>query len=154
MHICPRGLRICAATLALLCATAAQAELGGQVNAAAPTAQSGVKTSMRAQLRSDGDTAYTIHEQATENGVVVREFADAGGTVFAVSWHGPVKPNLQQLLGRYFPRLTAATPSGTGPVQVRAEDVVIFSGGHPRALVGRAYVPALIPEGVNINALP
>jgi hypothetical protein len=43
-----------------------------------------------------------VHRLQLPSGTSVREYADAGGTVFAVAWDGPTKPDLNQLPGQYF----------------------------------------------------
>jgi hypothetical protein len=144
----------------LLCSAVAHAELGAAVsnpdNSAGSEAPR-INTTLRAQATANNDAGagYTRHETTTEIGTVIREYADSHGTVFAVSWEGPVKPDLQALLGHYFPQLLdAAAQPGRGPVQINSPELVIFSGGRPRAFFGRAYLPALVPGGVNIDVLP
>jgi hypothetical protein len=158
-----------ALSLALLLSVAnAQAELGGAVT----PAPSNIQTTLRAQSQSTTAPAattpstttastvnanYTVQQNTDAAGTSVREYADNDGTVFAVSWQGQVKPDLKQLLGKYFqPFIDASTASphaGTGPITVREGDLVVYSGGHPRAFFGSAYVPTLIPNGVAIDAL-
>lgn len=78
----------------------------------------------------------------------------ATGTVFAVTWQGPVNPDLNQLFGVRFPRLVAAgqNPHGDHRVlRVTAPDFVIESGGMMRAVAGRAYLPALVPASLAIG---
>lgn len=151
---------------AMLGVANAHAELGGAVtpapaNVSPPT---NAQTTLRAQTPSATtpsdtplNTAYTVQQITDEAGTRIREYADNNGVVFAVSWEGPVKPDLKQLLGTYFQpfiEASAATPhAGTGPVTVRDTDLVVHSGGHPRAFFGSAYVPTLIPNGVAIDAL-
>ncbi|MET0379807.1 MAG: DUF2844 domain-containing protein [Spongiibacteraceae bacterium] len=148
---------------ALLCySVGAAAELGGPVSTIA-TEQARIDTTLRTQniagtgsdVGMDANANYSVHERTTEIGTLIREYADASGTVFAVTWQGPAKPDLDLLLGRYFQTFVAApSQPGTGPKQINQPDLVVFSGGHPRAFVGRAYLPGLIPTGVDINALP
>lgn len=140
--------------LALISGTA-QAELGGTVTSL-QSDQVRMKAVVPARRVTTFD-AYSVHEMTTTSGVVVREYAGNDGVIFAVSWRGPVKPNLQQLLGQYFlPFLQAsdnARRGGTGPIVVQRDDLVVYSGGHPRAFSGHAYVTSLLPAGVSIDAL-
>jgi hypothetical protein len=85
---------------------------------------------------------------------VIREYVAANGSVFGVTWKGPFKPNLNQILGNYFPRLVAA---GLEPhpdhrsLQVSDGEVLIESRGRMRAFSGRAVVARLMPTGVSAN---
>jgi hypothetical protein len=111
------------------------------------------------QLEMDGKietipkSDYTINEITTPSRTVVREYVSPDGRVFAVSWRGPTKPNVADLLGSYFQQIQAAAaaqkPGLSGPRTVTASDVIFHSGGHMRNFWGRAVVPSLVPEGVN-----
>jgi uncharacterized protein DUF2844 len=103
--------------------------------------------------------SHTVHEIQLPTGTVVREFVAPSGAVFAVAWHGPFVPNLQQLLGSYFPALTEAAqahrprgPAHRGLV-LRTSALVVEAGGHMRALFGRAYIPELVPPGMDLSEL-
>lgn len=99
---------------------------------------------------------YRVHELRLPTGTAVREFSDLDGTVFAVAWSGPTIPNLRQTLGQYFDRYVAAAKAphpSHRHLQVRDDDLVIQAGGHMRAFSGRAYLPHLVPGGVNIGDL-
>ena len=92
---------------------------------------------------------YALHQITAADSSVLREYVSQGGTVFGVSWEGPVMPNLSQLLGTYFADFQQASQSPhrrRGPLVVRTDRVVIESGGHMRAYHGRAYVPSLVPD--------
>lgn len=105
---------------------------------------------MRAQRRVIQNAAYTVHEMQAESTTVVREFVSPDGKVFGISWQGPTRPDLQQVLGAYYSEFAQAVPRRRvhGPVTIQTPNLVIQSGGHMRALVGRAYVPAMVPAGV------
>ncbi len=62
---------------------------------------------MKGTLRSVDNRTYVMHEITTPSGTVVREFASPQGAVFGVAWEGQFKPDLQQLLGPYYPAGTA-----------------------------------------------
>lgn len=112
---------------------------------------------MRAAARpSVQQAAYTVHEMQDAAGVVIREFAGADGVVFAVSWSGPVKPDLQQLLGKYFDRFRdAPRQPGAGHRHggLRSDDLVVRSSGHMRAFTGIAWLPQRLPAGVRPEEL-
>ncbi|HEY8026539.1 MAG TPA: DUF2844 domain-containing protein [Burkholderiaceae bacterium] len=94
---------------------------------------------------------YTVHEMTTSNGIVVREYV-SGGIVFAVSWHGPRMPDLKQLMGSYFETYkteAAVKHSGHSHLAIRRDDLVVGASGHMRDFSGFAYVPRMLPSGVN-----
>ncbi|MGE0071487.1 MAG: DUF2844 domain-containing protein [Thiomonas sp.] len=86
----------------------------------------------------------------TPQGTTVTEYANAAGTVFAITWKGPFKPDLQQLLGSYFaPYVQAANaqPQQLNLSLVKGSDIVVHSGGRMRGFFGVAWVPSLLPPG-------
>src|ERR1039458_677209 len=87
------------AASALLCAGVGvalptQATLGGTVD----TVQGDV-LDMHATRRVAMHAGYVVHELTLASGTVVREFVGPSGVVFGVAWQGPIKPDLNQLLG-------------------------------------------------------
>jgi hypothetical protein len=95
---------------------------------------------------------HAMHDQV--RGIRVREYASSkDGRIFGVAWDGPVKPDLRQLLGpQYFERYVKAT-QGVGKVrgvrEINQGGFVLRVSGHMRHLVGAAWVPALVPEGMD-----
>jgi hypothetical protein len=113
---------------------------------------------LRGEVQSSTLQHFEIQEIVTDNGMRVREFLNRDGTVFAVTWSGPVVPDLQQLLGAKFAVYTAALAARDHlglrrSVRVATSDLVVESDGHLRAYVGRAYLPAMIPIGVSAAEL-
>ena len=111
--------------------------------------------------KSSGDT-YETHQLQSPTGTVVNEYLSSSGTVFAVTWHGPFMPDMQQILGSYFQQYSAALSSqapsqprqyGRHPLDIRQPGLVVQTGGHMRAHWGRVYIPALTPEGVSPEQL-
>jgi hypothetical protein len=101
-------------------------------------------------------TGYRVHEIQLPSGTVMREFVAANGNVFAVTWHGPTRPDLRQALGQYFDAFTSAPRSKLSDrrhLQIQQGDLVVQSGGHMRALSGRAYLLSAIPSGVEVGDL-
>lgn len=140
-------------TLLALLPLAAWAGLGGDVSSV-QTDQNRLQAMRRATI-SNG---YTVHELITENQITIREYASTQGKIFAVSWRGPFMPDLQQLLGSYFPTFKAAAAArraagARGPVALEQDDLVVQSGGHMRAFSGRAYVPSLLPPQVSVDEI-
>ena len=111
---------------------------------------------LNASLRVASHGSYTVHEMQTPTGTIVREFVAPSGTVFAVAWKGPFKPNLAVLMGRYYGTYAiAARAPGTARTQMRIErpDMVVHAGGHVRHFEGIAYLPALLPAHVTEGEL-
>ncbi|HEY1803648.1 MAG TPA: DUF2844 domain-containing protein [Terracidiphilus sp.] len=131
----------------------AMASLGGHADSIqADTAH------MSATVNRTSGSSYETHELQSPAGTVVTEYLSSSGTVFAVTWHGPFMPDLQQILGSYFAQYSAALSSrprqyGHRPLNIQQTGIVVQTSGHMRAHWGRVYVPALVPEGVNAEQL-
>ena len=111
---------------------------------------------MRGQIRAIARQGYSLKEITAPNGAVVREFVSPAGLVFGVSWQGPRMPNLQQLLGSYFPQVEQASQARKrrgGPLIVRTDKLVVVSAGHMRAFHGIAYAPDLLPKNVSAEVV-
>jgi Protein of unknown function (DUF2844) len=136
-------------TLAMVLPAASYASLG-----AAPSGgSSGVKSLLANQ---PGAASYSVHESVTSDGVTVREYTLPNNVVFAVTWQGPIRPDMSALLGSYFPNAVAtgeSHPHGTGPMTERNGDLVIQSVGHPGRFFGKAYLPRLVPASVSADEL-
>lgn len=133
------------------------ADGSAQATTSSTTATPTTKQAIRHAVVRSG--AYSVYESELENGTAVKEFADASGRVFAVSWNGPMLPDLQGLLGRHFATFTAGAkqahrPGSLGaPLNIAQDQVVIRSNGRMRHFFGHAYTPDLVPAGVNVNDL-
>ena len=114
------------------------------------------RAQLRAALRASiAAPAYTVHEMQLPTGTVVREYI-AAGRVFAVSWRGPVLPDLRALLAASFATFRDAprTPgSGRSHASVELPGLVVHSAGHPRSFAGLAYLPQALPAGVSPEEL-
>jgi hypothetical protein len=121
------------------------------------TVQTDVELAHAVIKSSEDRTGYRVHEIQLPSGTVMREFVAPNGNVFAVAWQGPTRPDLRQALGQYFGAFAAAPPrskfSDRRHVQIQQGDLVLQSGGHMRALSGRAYLQSAIPSGVNLGDL-
>ena len=101
--------------------------------------------------------AYNVKTFVTGNGLTVREYAAPSGAIFGVAWQGRRPPNLSVLLGSYYHEYASASALKrhadlhhavtTGP------NSIVVMGGHMGHVVGRAYVPSLVPSGVDPNAV-
>jgi hypothetical protein len=136
--------------------TPALAALGGAADSV--TADT---TVLRGMLRSVPQVQYDVQE-IDSNTATVREYVTRGGQVFAVSWQGFAPPNFQQLLGEYFQRLqpaAAAAAASHGAAAhrhygIEQSDFVMHSFGRQGDFHGIAYIPSLVPQGVDVGQLP
>jgi hypothetical protein len=133
----------------------ASASLGGDVS----SVQADQARMQGALMKiTNGDT-YAVHEMRASSGTTVREYVSSSGRVFAVAWQGPSIPDLRQVLGTYFtPYAQAAQAAqkkraGHGPLLIQEPNLVAEVSGHPRAFVGRAYLPQLVPAGIHPDAI-
>lgn len=100
---------------------------------------------------------YTTHTMTYE-GHIIQEYVDRKGKVFAVTWRGWAHPDPDLLLGSYLQE-TEDTASeqpqmqGRAPVALQSTHVVIQKFGHQRDIRGRAYLPSLVPSGVDVADL-
>jgi hypothetical protein len=110
-----------------------------------------------ASIKSSQDrTGYRVHEITLASGTSMREFVAPSGMVFAVTWQGPIRPDLRQALGQYFEPFVSAPRAKFADrrhLQIEQGDLVVQMSGHMRVLSGRAYLLSAIPSGVNIGDL-
>ncbi|MHB8483115.1 MAG: DUF2844 domain-containing protein [Nitrospiria bacterium] len=97
---------------------------------------------------------YTI-ETISSSDLRIQEYVTPTGTIFAVSWQGKKIPDLSSLFGAYFQEYQKAltewrknSPFRRGPLYLRAEHLVVETGGNRRDLRGKAYLPSLLPPGI------
>jgi hypothetical protein len=147
-----RAIRLLLPSVLLALAFPAWASLGDNV-----TSIQSDSAHMKGSLRSVATQNYVTHEIQVPTGQVVREFVSHDGTVFGVAWDGPFQPDLQQLLGSYFEPVKQAFAAqqrhGQGPVSIETSGFVFRSGGHARSFHGSAYLPAKIPQGVDVSQI-
>jgi len=94
---------------------------------------------------------YSVRQSIDANGVTIREYVLSANVVFAVTWDGPVRPNMRALLGSYFANYVASGQSGvrgSGPLIEGNDDFRIESAGRLGRFFGMAWVPRLMPAGV------
>jgi hypothetical protein len=114
-------------------------------------------------LNSVDKSAYVLHEITLSSGAKVREYVSPSGAVFGVAWEGQFPPNFQQLLGPYYQQVQQAiaqqkaAEQGSeqqtvrrrrGPVMIETQGIVFSQSGHMRSFHGQAYLPQLLPQGV------
>lgn len=150
-----RALAVAAFTLLLpLCSWATLGDNAGSVL--------NDQARMKGTLRSVDNRTYVLHEITMSSGAKVREYVSPEGVVFAVAWEGQFPPDFQQLLGPYYQQVqealaqqASAQQSGDqsmrrrrGPVTIETPGIVFSQGGHMRSFHGQAYIPQLVPQGV------
>jgi hypothetical protein len=105
---------------------------------------------------------YVMHEITSGAGNVVREFVSPAGVVFGVAWEGQFPPDLQQLLGPYYQQAQRAEQAATpkqqprrrgAPVVIESPGLVLYETGHMRSFHGQAYIPQLVPQGVQVSEI-
>ncbi|NGZ84264.1 DUF2844 domain-containing protein [Duganella aceris] len=116
-----------------------------------------VRQAARSLAAASGDQVYTVSQSTLDSGTIVREYSDAAGIVFAVSWNGPTLPDLRTLLGDKFATMTSAAAkrpkAGHSQLAVEQSDVVIVSNGHMRSFAGHAWIPSALPAGFDTNSI-
>jgi hypothetical protein len=141
---------VCSLVVAVTVAAPAFAALGGDA-----TSVQADLVRMKGALRTTSSTAFTVHEITTSYGTVVREYLTPGDKVFAVSWRGPVIPDLRQMLGTYYGQYeqAASTPhvGGHRHLAIEQPGLVVQSNGRMRAFSGRAWAPDLLPQNFSAN---
>lgn len=134
------------AALALLAGGSAHAVLQG------PADNADAATARRSTAATSANVPYTEVARTLATGTVVREYADASGTVFALTWSGPHKPNLKRLLGTHFESFHNAAAvkerrANLSRMEVDTGDLVVESAGHMGAFEGRAWLQSRLPAG-------
>lgn len=121
---------------------------------------------MKGTLRSTDNRTYVLHEITMSSGAKVREFVTPGGAVFGVAWEGQFPPNFQLLLGAYYQQAQQAAAQrsttqqegvpvrrGRGPAVIETPGLVLYQTGHMRSFHGVAYIPQLVPQGVQASEI-
>lgn len=143
-------IAVCSITGGLVGASPAGATLGMGADSVAV-----VRQSLAARKVTTTNAGRFTVQELTSDATVVREYLAPNGKVYAVAWKGRTHPDLTVLLGSYNARYAAAKAKmprkhGEKFTLVQAGEVVVESWGHMRNLQGRAYLPALFPEGVDL----
>jgi len=161
--VIPRSRRRCAARAAALAAALALAPavlLPSTARAALGDADTSIAAdaaTLRATLSPPvAHGPYVSQEMRSALGATVREYVSNSGTVFAVAWSGPFKPDMDVLLGRFADRYARSprTPDSTrSQLRIEQPDLVVHASGGMRFYAGVAYLPQQLPEGINVGDL-
>jgi hypothetical protein len=141
--------------LILILPTTVCAALGGNV-ASVDADRVRMQGALTQIVRSE---SFALHEIRSASGTMIREYVSTSGTVFAVVWQGPWLPDLRQVLGEHFDQYQTALRTARrdrkarGAVMIDGPDLVVQLSGHPRSFFGRVYVPALMPQGVQVESI-
>src|SRR5580658_5115880 len=93
------------------------------------------------------------HDLALPSGGMIHEYVSPSGVVYAVTWRGPGAPNLRELLGAHFDDLAKRPPqAGHHALRLTLADFEVRSWNHRHMFGGRAWVPSLVPEGVDVES--
>jgi hypothetical protein len=115
------------------------------------------RVSMKGEARVTSINGYEVREITTPAGTRVREYLSAGGQVFALSWQGPVQPDLRSMLGSYYGRYAEAVKAphagGHRHLTVELPGLVVQSNGRMRAFYGRAWDPTLLPPNFSADEI-
>ncbi len=112
---------------------------------------------MRASRGVEQTDAYTVHQLKTQSGTMVREYLSPSGKVFAVSWQGQFVPDMQQLLGTYFDKYSAAVKAnkeahiGRHPLDLQLPGLAVQMNGYARNFHFRAYIPQQVPAAAKLG---
>lgn len=138
----------------LLCMSTARAVLGGDVDSVHAD-----RARFKGEHRQFALGQTTAHEIRMGDGSVVKQYVNAAGLVFAVSWRTRLKPDLGNLLGVHYPPadLQGSTISGVAAARreqtVRQPNLVVRRGGRMNAFAGLAYLPGAVPRGLDAETL-
>jgi Protein of unknown function (DUF2844) len=146
-------LCVCIVAVVFAAAERVQAALGGSVD----SIESDRKVLSAARTASTVSSVYSIHEIVSD-ATTVREYVSPDGIVFGFAWNGLVYPDLTQLLGPYadeYQKAMRQTPRQPGRrhSRIKTDRVIVEKWGQMRNLQGRAYAPALIPQGVSVDEI-
>lgn len=112
-------------------------------------------SSQKIVSRAARGTSTLVQSQSTavDNALTIKEFVDSTGLVYAVRWQGSHPPDLNSLLGQYFPEYKMAlvsTPfrAPRRGVAATSNNLQIAQFGHPGALTGIIYLKNSLPSGI------
>lgn len=147
------------ATIAILLPIYSYATLGENeasiaADSQALSAQSSLISTNNAAQSVLQNVSYKVTTIQTKNNISIKEFVN-NGQVFAIKWQGAAYPNFKQIFGKYAPQLKTATQKSDGlsSALLTGQDFIYYTSGIPGHISGTAYVPSLVPVGLDINLL-
>jgi hypothetical protein len=114
-----------------------------------------------AAARTESTASWSTRETTSDDGLVQREYLTVDGTVFAVAWRGPRRPELSVLLGTRYARqmsenARAQRQLGRGSHATTSqmdETFAVHASSHQRLSAGVAWLPRMLPAGVDPDSL-
>lgn len=106
--------------------------------------------------KTENFTHFSVHERTDADDLKIREYTDANGMVFAVTWSGRRHPDLTQILGSHYSvfHMHANKKGRTrAPMVVEAGNFKLLVGGHQRDFRGQALLVDKVPTGVSLEVL-
>jgi hypothetical protein len=138
-------------------AAAMQATMSPPTTATGATGSLSQSAAFGHAATSSPSAAYDVKSFVTPSGVTVREYVGPSGTVFGIGWDGHRPPNLSVLLGSYYREYASAAAASRHNDLRRSKTVgpntVVVMAGHMGRLTGHAYVPGLVPSGLDAKAV-
>jgi hypothetical protein len=101
----------------------------------------------------------TVRFQSSVDDVVtIKEFIDSTGIIYAIRWDGPRPPDLNSLLGQFFPEYKVAIVSTPFRVPHRrlmadSDNLHISQFGRPGNLSGIVYLKNRLPANIHPDDL-
>jgi len=111
------------------------------------------RTNVAATASTD---SYSICE-VNDGAVVITEYVNSAGVVFAVKWQGQYQPDLHEFFGQYYAEYQQGrdanipTHRGASSHAVTTDNIRVAIAGHMGSMTGFASVPASLPRGVNVE---
>jgi hypothetical protein len=130
--------------------TTARATLGGDAASVAAN-QKTLGGALRIEKLAYGER----HVLELASGTMIRQLVSPTGVVYAVTWHGHRMPDLRELFGSYAAQLSRRdrVKGGRHGMAFTGTDFMMRATGHGQTFAGRAWVPSLVPAGVDLDAL-
>lgn len=116
-----------------------------------------VEAKLKAAHSKTQQADYTVYKLES-NGITIKEYVTLDGKVFAVRWKGLSQPDLKTLFGAYYTEFENADKKRVKrrshrSVSIRTSKIVVLRSGRMMDLHGLAYVPELVPPGINPKRL-
>lgn len=163
----PSTLAALALAASMFATPIAFAELGGAPTLApsqridAVSRKAAAAEATGAAARTESAAGWSTRETTSDDGMVQREYLTADGTVFAVAWRGPRRPELSVLLGTRYARQMADNARaqrqlgrGSHATTSQADQTfAVHASSHQRLSAGVAWLPRMLPAGVDPDSL-
>lgn len=139
--------------ISVVISSAAQATLGESETSVTRDVQALATTSRLTQEQS-----LRVHQIKLPT-QQIRQYVNAQGVIFAVTWQGAVLPPMAQLLGHYFPEYSTALATrvrvpGRRHLQLSTPSLEVRQQGPLMHLHGVAYLQEQVPTGLAVESLP